>query len=254
MSPDDPFFNEALRIEAEALARRTGMAPSRLVSIFEALAVVGWLAPNFPWNTALDEAAAFVGTERALAIFEQEDLLTLARHVSVVEFLMEDELAPAFTHEELAADLTSVLAHFESNRDSWLQIGYPATGMPVLGWLRLRLDCLLPVKEPWQDVESGLAYRWEADPPDPPLEISVGGGLLYFPAGRLLRDTLPSFVGYSDAPILGCLTPTEADRAVDLRSRLLDSGVMCSLSYSRRSGGRARMRSGRARSRASRSI
>ena len=223
MSPDDPWFADVVRIEADALARRHGVEHERVVRVFERLADAGWLAPNFPWNTALDEAAAVVGIDRALTIFEREDILTLARHVSVVDFLTEDELAPAFTHTELAEHLQVALAHLESNRESSLRVGYPATRMSGPGWLRLRLECVLPVKEPWQDLDSDPTYRWEAEPPDPPVEISVAGGHLYFPVGRLFTDASPSFVDFEDAPILRCLTPAEAERAAGLRSRVLEA-------------------------------
>jgi len=225
MSPDDPFFADALRIEATALARRRGVDSNRAIRVFERLANVGWLAPNFPWNTAVDEAAAFVGIERALSLFEQEDTLELAHHVGAVDFLTQDNLAPVFTIYELAQHLRKSITHLEANQEPWLKIGYPGIRMPIHPWLALRLECLLPVKEAQIDAGAEIpTYRWLAEPPDPPLQIPVAeGGHLYFPVGRILLGEAATFVEYGDAPVFACLTDADADRAVALRAPLLNA-------------------------------
>jgi hypothetical protein len=68
---------EIIRMESEALARLRGLDPNRVEAVFLRLAQAGWLSPNFPFRTALDEAFGFLEPSEALNIFEKEDLSEL---------------------------------------------------------------------------------------------------------------------------------------------------------------------------------
>lgn len=231
IDPDDPWFERALGIEAEALARHHGLEPDRVIQIFGALAEVEWLSPNFPWNTALDVAAAYLGLERALRLFEEEDLLQLGRRAALLDYLFESQSAPFCTLDELANYLHSAAGHQASNEESWLATGFPTRLPPAPAWLLPALACVLPVKQPVLtaspyselspfDVRP-LCYAWTSAPAEPSVEIAIGEGRLLMSSVPTFEPTQHDLVPYEDAPTIPGIDEARAQRLVALRSTVL---------------------------------
>jgi len=134
-------------IEAEALARRHDIDCEHVRAIFYMLAEVGWLAPNFPYNTALDEAIGHVGIEDALAIFEEENLANLAQKFQLVEYL-SDLATPFHTLNEMAYLIGDFKKHLIFNQEHLILTGHPETTFGSSRWLDWHLNKLYYTKLP----------------------------------------------------------------------------------------------------------
>lgn len=251
--------------EANALARRRGLDADRVRAVFYRLREVGWLAPRFPWNTALDEAFEFLPPSDALALFESEDLGELARRVALVEYLAH-EFTPLYTLGALAGLTRDFTSHLERNREHLLLTGHPKTNFaasPFLDWHLTRL-CFtkLPLTVQGERAahrqaaaeEDGYAerdeqgnliysYTWAREPP----EYFIGRSYEQLEDGTVVID-LPGYwwrggpttlrgepvhvCSYEDAALAPGLRAEDATRLEGMRRKLLDVriGVVCTLS------------------------
>lgn len=237
-----------LEIEADALAKRYDLDARRVRQVFEDLATVEWLAPSFPFNTALHEAISFVGTSNALEMFESEDLQDLAQNVALVDYLGHPA-TPFYTLAELGGLLQDFAAFLNRNIDHLLKTGYPDTAPPISLWLDLRLTGLLPVKEPLiapgasrasasghstrlvpaGDGERKFEYQWTTETPSAGSSVPLAEGELHLPGGFWWREGIPhlddgrpvALCDYGEAALLAGLSHAEAERLVELREPLL---------------------------------
>lgn len=150
--PDQPTpewtqaqYEEFMRIEAEGLANLRGLDPARVLAVFHRLAEAGWLWPNFPRNTALDQAVLHAGPEDALELFETVDLVVIMRRYYCIDYL-RDPLTPFHSLDELGDLTEAFLSHLESNRGALLRTGLPETNFIPSLWLDWHVNKLYPTR------------------------------------------------------------------------------------------------------------
>ncbi len=147
---DRELFVKEIEIEAKGLARKYNIDADRVKYIFSRLAEIGWYAPKFPKETALDIALQYREPEQALSIFEDEDLTRLATRVSAVEYL-QSSFTPFYTLKELADLINKFISHLYQNRDHLIKTGFPETSFESSIWLDVRLNKLYYTKLPLID-------------------------------------------------------------------------------------------------------
>lgn len=160
----DELDKEVIDIEADACARLHGLEAQRVRNVFYELHEIGWVAPNFPFNTAFDEAIAYLKPKKALEAFEDCDLLKLSERVWIVSYL-SNWLTPFYTYDELADLITEFVSHFEKNRESLLETGFPKKSFGHSYWFETTLNRLLYVKAPiFHSLVSFVLYSGFHDP------------------------------------------------------------------------------------------
>jgi len=147
---DRELFVREIEIEAKGLARKCKIDADRVKYIFSRLVDIGWYAPKFPKETALDIALQYREPEQALSIFEDEDLTRLATRVSAVEYL-QSSFTPFYTLKELADLINKFISHLYQNRDHLIKTGFPETSFESSIWLDVRLNKLYYTKLPLID-------------------------------------------------------------------------------------------------------
>ncbi|MDP9369277.1 MAG: hypothetical protein M3Q03_13550 [Chloroflexota bacterium] len=192
------FAGQAIRIEADALARGHGLDPERVYCIMRATATDAYgrpLPPPAPgqdnlldglrFHRSLDEAFAYLPPEDALSAFERADPIALSRRAQLVSYLA-DPTSPSYTICELADLLGAFGRHLERNRDSLVRTGYPRTGFARSPWLDWHLTPLSPTKLPVSAF---------GPPPDPALpadhvqtSLTLHRTMLHYEEGLLPSD------------------------------------------------------------------
>jgi len=254
----DELDKEVIDIEADACARRHVLEAQRVKNVFYELHEIGWVAPNFPFNTAFDEAIAYLTPKKALEAFENCDLLKLSERVWIVSYL-SNWLTPFYTLEELAILIRQFLAHLDRNRRSLIETGYPKTSFCRSHWFDASLNRLLYTKEAvfqplvsfilysgfhdpnaWQNVkdleerftqvrqdkDGNLVYdyRWAKEP------CTSGYATKKFEDGSLLvtvgtsgfDENPPAICSYEKAALLPGLDENKAERLKGLRPKFFD--------------------------------
>ena len=153
MNGEEEISKQIIDIEAEACARRRGLDPQRVKSVFYLLNRVRWWYPNFPWNTGFDEACSCIDPKLALMTFETENLNRLKYKVHWMNFLYNpiNEI-PFYTFDEVNVLIDSVIEFLDINRSSLIETGYPKTYFTPSNWFRRLLSTLYPVKLPLLEV------------------------------------------------------------------------------------------------------
>lgn len=242
--------------QANALARRHDLDAGRVRVAFHRLLDVGWLAPRFPWNTALDEAFEFLSPEDALGLFEEADLGDLARRVALVGYLAH-EFTPLYTLDELADLARAFVAHLKRNKDHLLLTGHPKTSFarsPFLDWHLTRV-CFtkLPLtlqegRDPFRQTaaekrgeaerdERGnvvYSYTWAEEPAEAlggrvRTDFGDGGAIICLPDyswhlghPTTLRGDPIHVCSYEDAALAPGLHTEDAARLQGMRQKLLE--------------------------------
>lgn len=254
----EEFMPRIIDIEARACARRYELDADRILRVFHRLDEAKWWAPDFPRQTALDEAIAYLGPQQALDMFESSDLSTLAQRVWIVSYL-NNWFTPFYTLDELACLLPECAKCLKDNKQSLLATGYPYRNFGHSFWLDRTLNRMLPVKMPAFDplidyvLHSGFAdaSQWSAlkrfRGPLTEIQQDKNGDLIYnyrwlrnprrnqrilkrFEDGTFLvsiglsemHQPSPELCSYPDAAFLPGLGEREAQRLEKLRPKLLD--------------------------------
>jgi DNA-binding CsgD family transcriptional regulator len=254
----DDFMPRIIEIEARACAKRYKLDADRVLRVFHRLDEVKWWAPDFPRQTALDEAIAYLGPRKALEVFESCDLGTLAQRVWIVSYL-NNWFTPFYMLDELASLVSDCVGCLEDNRQSLLKTGFPYRSFGRSFWFDRTLNRLLPVKMPAFDpladyvLHSGFAdptqwhspkglqkgfteiqqdkngnlvydYRWLRTPRRNPriLKKFEDGTFLVSIGLSETRQPSPALCSYDDAAFLPGLDQREAQRLEELRPKLLD--------------------------------
>jgi len=254
----EEFMPRIIDIEARACARRYELDTDRVLRVFHRLDEIEWWAPDFPRQTALDEAMAYFSPQQALDVFESSDLSTLAQRVWIVSYL-GNWFTPFYTLDELVCLLTECAKRLKDNRHSLLKTGYPHRSFGRSFWLDRTLNRMLPVKMPAFDplvdyvLHSGFAdpNQWSTlkrfRGPLTEIQQDKNGDLIYdyrwlrnprrnqrilkkFEDGTFLvsiglsemHQPSPELCPYADAAFLPGLAEKEAQRLENLRPKLLD--------------------------------
>ena len=254
----DDCLLEIIDIEAKECAAKNNLDADRVCSVFHRLEEVKWYAPNFPWATAFDEAIAYLGPQRTLEEFENNDLLKLSERVWIVSYL-NNWLTPFYAHDELAHLIKRFISHFEQNRESLLETGFPRKSFSRSHWFDAILNRLLYVKAPvfhplvsfvlysgfhdpnaWQnlkDLEEGFTelnqdkngnvvydYRWAKEPHTSGYESNkLEDGSLFVTVGTSgFDDNTPILCSYEEAALLPRLDENMAARLEGLRPKFFD--------------------------------
>lgn len=140
---------ELIKIEAEGIAKRHGLDLGRIMSIYERCSDIGWLAPvPAPFETNLDRAIAIIGKEKALKLFESEDLSRLAERISLVDDINLFGDIPLYSLDELASLTQEFIQYLLNNRRHLLNTGYPSTKFNQSPWLEKKLSNLYHLNFP----------------------------------------------------------------------------------------------------------
>lgn len=258
----DDYTEEIIRIEAEALARRREFDADRVKHVFYKLAEINWLAPNFPWNTALDEAFTYIDPSKALALFEHEDLTRLASRVLLIDYFAE-RTTPFYSLEELCTLTDNFISHLSNNEEHLIKTGFPQTSFEKSLWLDWHLNKLYYVKTPLFHplvrqvaTECGIDlidsfipgsstitvndqgdflynYVWAKEPLPIGETVSIGEGTLikgydlwWNENGPHFNDGSPVTIScYEDASLINGLGPHDASRLEKMRKRIFDLKV-----------------------------
>lgn len=246
----DPL-REVVRIEAEALARGTGLDPDRVRSVLERTAR-DWQGRRLPDKGGFDDlergvmfwpsleaACYYMRPDEALWLFERADLRRLEERVVFVDYLA-DPGTPLYSLDELAWLTKSLISYFERNREHLVRTGYPKTTFERSSWLRAHLAKLYFVKLPvevrtrWTaNREFECSYKWPRQPPEDlgmreaPFETGLAGltpGYMYGSRGKVYTSEGEpiEFVPYEEAALMQNLAPEKAIHLEAGRALLLD--------------------------------
>lgn len=147
MNNDSWWKQEVIEIEAKGLAKMHGLDEQRVIRIFEKLNGIKWYAPNFPQNTAFDEALKHLEPNRALDLFEKYDLIRLATKVYLNQYLTNLRV-PFYTLKELTQLTEDVIDHLYANKESLIKTGFPKKSFNKSFWLDWHLNKLYFTKLP----------------------------------------------------------------------------------------------------------
>jgi len=140
---------ELIKIAAEGVAKRHGLELKRIISIYERCPDFGFIAPVLvPFESNLDRAIAIMGKERALQLFESEDLYKLAERVSLVDDINLSSDLPLYSLDELASVTDDFMEYLLNNRMHLLNTGFPSAGFNQSPWLHYQLSNLYHLKFP----------------------------------------------------------------------------------------------------------
>jgi len=253
------FTKEIIKIEAEALSRKRGLDASRVMRVFDKLAEINWLAPNFPRATALDESFTYVEPLKALTVFENEDLTRLASRVLLIDYFAE-RTTPFYSLEELSTLTDNFISHLSNNEEHLIKTGFPETSFERSLWMDWHLNKLYYVKIPLfhplvRQVATECAidllesfipgsstitvndqgnfhynYIWSKEPLPGGETISIGEGTLikgcdiwWNGNGPLFNDGSPvTTCSYENAALMNGLNPHDASRLEKMRKRIFD--------------------------------
>ncbi len=242
--------------EAEDRAKKYGLDAERVRAVLEQLERIGWFTPNFPFDTAFDEAVSYVGSAKALEVFENEDLEDLSRRVSFLDYL-QDDFTPSYTLEELADLTEQYISYVQRNRSDLVQTGFPGTDFERSRWFDWHHTKTYFVKVPVilqggrgatdqaraeetgdveRDEENNLtySYTWAHETPfrevlefvDEDWSTTVRfqqGGYSWHDRVALAADGRPvTYCSYEEAAYLPELNPDVAARVEKLREKVVD--------------------------------
>ena len=147
------FESELTKMEFEGVAKRHGLDLNRIISIYERCPDFGWIAPVLsPYEDNLDRAIAIMGKERALQLFESEDLYKLAERIALVDDINLSSDLPLYSLDELRSVTEDFTEYLSDNRRHLLNTGYPSAVFNQSPWLHYQLSNLYHFRFP-KDIE-----------------------------------------------------------------------------------------------------
>lgn len=137
------FEAELTKMEFEGVAKRHGLDLKRIISIYERCPDFGFIAPVLvPFETNLDRAIAIMGKEKALELFESEDLYKLAERIALVDDINLSSDLPLYSLDELASVTEDFIQYLSNNQEDLLRAGSPRTRFSRSTWLGEQLSNL----------------------------------------------------------------------------------------------------------------
>jgi hypothetical protein len=248
--------DRAIELAAESIRRDHGLALRRVQTVLRRLADMRWTDGSFPSTSPLSEAITRIGPDRALHLFENNDLGKLHDQVDATESLAESVL-PIHPLDKLAEMVADFIQHLERNRQSLVATGHPQTSFsrsPFLDWYLGRLYYVKhPVtvqagRTPRAQKEAEAAgeaerdasgdvlyhYTWGTEAPMPALMFSEDDRtqLLLVPQYVQTEDSIFTFddrrvlpCSYEQAGLLLGLDQPDANRIEAIRPRVLAAAL-----------------------------
>ena len=132
---------ELARIEAEAFSKRHGIGIDRVLAIYKRTPDTDFFPVLAPFQTNLDRAITILGKDKALHLFETEDLGNLAERVFWVDQINYFH-PPLYSHDELQQATEDFILHLLKNRNHLLDAGQPLTKFDRSLWVDRQLGKL----------------------------------------------------------------------------------------------------------------
>jgi len=111
-----------IRIEAEGVAKRHGIDIERIIAIYKRSPDTDFFPVLAPFQTNLDRAIAILGKDKALQLFEAEDLSKLDERVFLVDQI-NHLLPPLYSLDELEQVAEDFISYLLRNRIPLLRAG-----------------------------------------------------------------------------------------------------------------------------------
>lgn len=209
-SPADPPLRSKIEDEiAEEFARSTGSDPSRIRAIVGRIGnhLTGLILRSdesyrddlrfsLRHCPGLETALGILPQEKALTLFETEDLKRLTRRVLAAQYL-SDPTTPFYTRGELGEVIRELIRHLTANRDALIAGGLPRAPFSRSTWLQSQLGGLYFVAHPPElqrviDDDGVASLGWARAAGGPPADDDWLN-LEPIQSSRLLRLREPMF-------------------------------------------------------------
>lgn len=215
-------FDEAFRADARDLCELLGWPQTwegRVGRIF------GRIAGEFPPPQSaaevessvrayiyelVQDAVATLSAERALDLFEKQDIAVLVRRIETVNYLL-DAYTPFYTHKELANHLNSFLDFLGRHQDFMIRTGLPP-------------ECFRP--SPWLNAHLGRLYDTRVSEPPYLVSDKFSNTSADKPPYRWFRSVIGKErcqCEYDDADFLPGMARSDGFRVEELRRRFLEA-------------------------------
>jgi hypothetical protein len=125
-------------MEVEGVAKRHGIDLERVIAIYKRSPDTGFFPVLVPFQTNLDRAIAILGKNKALQLFETEDLSKLEERVFLVDEINFSP-PPLYSLDELQQVLEDFISYLLKNRVHLLETGQPLTKFDRSLWLDSQL-------------------------------------------------------------------------------------------------------------------